>query len=641
MKKLRLKPTSVAVGAALAGALAPQAQAVNLATDGVGEVAIAPYYTTRDGWMTTINLINTQNLPVVVKVRIHEGRNSRDVLDFNVALSAFDVFTGVLKQGANGRPVFQATDQADSLGRKTCTIPSSIAGGGEVPLSALAFGPADTANDDGGPTGTTPTLANPDGATPEAIDRMREGYVEFIVLGHTAAGEDGGVGGGSLTAIADAIESHNCTVLNQAFNRTNIRFTAPQFGEPINALKFNFTLINPGRGVEAGNVATTWANFYNPGEDGVDATVGPDSICTVDRGRERRLLTDPADPDPASDSWSPDDGPGSSCPNLITAQVPFDFLEPTVNDAYPQVANWWDDNLNAAVNAIPANTTGLAAPENRRGVDAVSLTIQRSDILNEWSNKASLGVTTDWIVTLPTKAFYVDGSETATAQSAAGNGNLGPGVQSAIIPTNVAAGTPAASFPALPNWNRPETILGASDDIPYAPFANAFGQREDGDRNTAAACNRVALSVYDRAEQPIDEPEEDEVIVSPAPPPVVRTVNLCYETNVITFNNQTALNSIYPLLDTDGQPTTVSTAGLPAPGNDAGWMRLDLTDRLTGDQGGLPVVPGPELTSEAWRGLPVTGFMLKQRNFGNVQRNYASSIDHGYLRTVFRSGGGE
>ena len=34
----------------------------------IGEVAIAPYYTTRDGWMTLINLTNTRPVPIVVKV---------------------------------------------------------------------------------------------------------------------------------------------------------------------------------------------------------------------------------------------------------------------------------------------------------------------------------------------------------------------------------------------------------------------------------------------------------------------------------------------------------------------------------------------------------------------------------------------
>ena len=92
-----------AVATAIAGSmLSVNAHAVNLATDGVGEVAIAPYYTVRDGWSTLINLTNTQNVPVIVQVRFHEALNSRDVLDFRVALSAFDVFTGVVREAEDG-----------------------------------------------------------------------------------------------------------------------------------------------------------------------------------------------------------------------------------------------------------------------------------------------------------------------------------------------------------------------------------------------------------------------------------------------------------------------------------------------------------------------------------------------------------
>jgi len=49
--------------------------------------------------MTLINLTNTRPYPIVVKVRIHEGHNTRDVLDFNVALSSNDMWTAALKGG--------------------------------------------------------------------------------------------------------------------------------------------------------------------------------------------------------------------------------------------------------------------------------------------------------------------------------------------------------------------------------------------------------------------------------------------------------------------------------------------------------------------------------------------------------------
>ena len=43
-----------------------------------------------------------------------------------------------------------------------------------------------------------------------------------------------------------------------------------------------------------------------------------------------------------------------------------------------------------------------------RGVDAVSFALQRSAVINQWSVNPDLGVKTDWVVTFPTKNFYVD-----------------------------------------------------------------------------------------------------------------------------------------------------------------------------------------------------------------------------------------
>jgi hypothetical protein len=86
MKFPRKTPLALALASALTvAAFVPTTQAVDLSIDGLGEVAIAPYYTTRGGWQTLVNLTNVKNVPVVVKVRLHEFRNSRDVLDFNVA----------------------------------------------------------------------------------------------------------------------------------------------------------------------------------------------------------------------------------------------------------------------------------------------------------------------------------------------------------------------------------------------------------------------------------------------------------------------------------------------------------------------------------------------------------------------------
>ncbi|MEN8719839.1 MAG: hypothetical protein ABF296_06210, partial [Oceanococcaceae bacterium] len=94
-------------------------------------MAIGSYYTAQPGYFTLVNLTNTQNVPIAVKVRIHEARNSRDVLDFTVTLSAFDVFVGLIREvtdsAGNKQIVFRNTDQRTNgtTGNPSCTVPQS------------------------------------------------------------------------------------------------------------------------------------------------------------------------------------------------------------------------------------------------------------------------------------------------------------------------------------------------------------------------------------------------------------------------------------------------------------------------------------------------------------------------------------
>ncbi len=617
IKRFRLKPTSVAVAALTGAALAPQAEAVNLATDGIGEVAIAPYYTTRDGWQSLINVTNTQDRPVVVKIRFHEGRNSRDVFDINVALSGFDVFTGVIKQGESG-PVFEVTDLKDDGSLDTCVIPHqktfNLSPGGQ-----LAFSGTDdrgNSNADGGPVDT---------------DRLSEGYVEFIVLGNTQAS----------SGIGSDIENHICTgtggtspggSVQNAFATTdsdsdgdpNILETAQQFGEPINALKYNYRLLNPDRGVEVAGHAVTWANFYNPAGGPDDQTVA-DAGCTITRGEER----DAASPTPGSGTdWDPNDGLGLSCPNLITAQVPFDFLEPTLNDAYPAVANWWDDSANVATTVTPGTTDAyrvVFSDENDgdallsshpRGVDALSLTIQRAAVINEWSSNSNLGVATNWVVTFPTKGFYVDqgdgrqfavidGDRDETVYCDIGNdGNCDDGDSGGV---------------------GGDGIADSQVQVPYPPFAKAFAQTIVNAPSSAKSCSKVQFDRFDRQENSISITGD----VIPSPAPVLPTAELCFETNVLTFNGQSVLGSQYAT-DVDTTPLLPSQAG---------WLWLDLTTddaanaaatvQLIDNNGATLTVDGG---LEGYSGLPVIGFLVKQRTFGDVTKNFGSAIDHAYQR---------
>ncbi|MGJ8662175.1 MAG: hypothetical protein ACSHWU_00935 [Marinicella sp.] len=71
-------------------------KAVQINSKGVGEVLIYPYYTVNNDLNTLYSIVNTTDQGKALKVRFLEGENGQVVLDFNVYLSAFDIWTGAL-----------------------------------------------------------------------------------------------------------------------------------------------------------------------------------------------------------------------------------------------------------------------------------------------------------------------------------------------------------------------------------------------------------------------------------------------------------------------------------------------------------------------------------------------------------------
>ena len=84
----------------------------------LGQVLIFPYYTVRGGKKSVINVFNTSDRTVAVKVRFHESHNSRDVLDFNLVLSPFDKWAGTVSEGGNGGAIFKSTDNSCTINQE-------------------------------------------------------------------------------------------------------------------------------------------------------------------------------------------------------------------------------------------------------------------------------------------------------------------------------------------------------------------------------------------------------------------------------------------------------------------------------------------------------------------------------------------
>ena len=358
------------------------AQAVNLNPDGLGQVLIYPYYTTRsdsagNAFNSLLSVVNSTASVKAIKVRFLEGKNSREVLDFNVFLSGFDVWTAALTPAAGGGTQINTSD-------KSCVLPF-----GQFPQTFR--------------TG----LLGADGAGSD-LDRTTEGYVEIIEMttysdGSTTAVKvthDGGVppGCASLTA-AEALNDSN----------SGAGILGGLFG--------GMTLIN-----------------VNSGSDYTQDAVALDNFATFEN-----LYTGSAD----------------TLPDLASGSPP---VSVTIADFGLVFTSDWSTSPNLA--------------------DPVSAILMHDSIMNEFVLDAVTDSGTDWVVTMPTKRFYV------------ANG-IGP-----------------ASRLFQRNFNK-----------------------------TAGSCDDVSLDIFDREEQTTTTPLDF------SPQPEAGVNQLCWEANVVTFNNSNVLGS--------------------------------------------------------------------------------------------------
>jgi len=469
--------TALLAGLAGAAGLASTAQAVNLNTDGIGQVLIYPYYTVNKGNHSLFSVVNTTSKVKAVKVRFREGYNSREVLDFNLYLSPFDVWVGSVfaATGSSGPASISTPD-------KSCTVPAI--GTSVVPFRTFAFdGTVD--DTDGGPTDS---------------ERTREGYVEMIEMGevgepfasnatHNAAGTPKSCG-----VLVDAWSPGGAWANNSA-NAISI---------PNGGLYGAGTIFDVANGTLHAYNADAIEGFYTN-------TAAPAALHF---------------------------DPGSLLPNLSFAN--------TIGN----VATSYVFTSNGTLNT--SNWTKGRA-------DAVSALYMHDAIYNEYYTDPALGAASEWVVTFPTKNFYVDALESAEH-----------------------------------------------------PFTKLFN---------GAACEPIDITYWNREEAK----NTGSVDFSPSPRSVT---SLCYEAQVITFNQEAAAVAGSSLIFGSALIANINTkiGGVTA---NAGHAKIGFAGTLA-----------HELTSNngvQFKGLPVTGFWSanyvnsqaqpgKLANFSGAYRHRASRI---------------
>jgi len=235
-----------------AGALAlPPAHAVHLSPDDTGQVILVPYYSVRNGFVTSLTVVNrNMEHSKVVKVRFREGMIGAAVLDLNLFLAPRDVWSASIADDGSGARLTTVD--------RSCTNP-------EVPGSGTAFsnryytGQVAGTFDDGG------------GAS---LDRTREGYVEIIEMGVIADGSDAmttpPTATGSMVSAAITSRSTGVPADCGAVQTSNLFAGQGDLRAPAGGLSTSAILIQSNTGSEFVIPPTALQRFFvsdNPADD--------------------------------------------------------------------------------------------------------------------------------------------------------------------------------------------------------------------------------------------------------------------------------------------------------------------------------------------------------------------------------------
>lgn len=304
MKRNNLTTAILAGITGIAG-IASVSNAVNLNSDGIGQVLVYPYYTVNNGNNTLISVVNTTATVKAVKVRFLEGLNSRECLDFNLYLSPFDVWTAGLVATASTVPTvasvapFTGQESVKLVTNDTsCTVPA-INGQEFLPYAFISSG----------------TITADDGLGDDLV-RCTEGHFEMIEMG-------------------------TVTNLGPVSNNSAANATHTTAGSPASCGAINANWLPGGIWSAAANVN----DFAAP--DGSGGLFGSASIINVNNGTD---VTYNADAIQNYGLAAQHSTPGNLAPNLKTGSVVTSDVFNAGASAAVQSNTWGD-----AVEAVSAS----------------------------------------------------------------------------------------------------------------------------------------------------------------------------------------------------------------------------------------------------------------------------------------------
>jgi hypothetical protein len=346
MKKNTMSSALLAGLAGVAG-IAGVSNAVVLNPDGLGQALIYPYYTVNANNVTAISVVNTTNTVKAVKVRFLESRNSREVLDFNLYLSPYDVWTGAVfapQAGATTAAAFTTTDNS-------CTVPLIK---GNTALPALSNGQRYVPFRNG-------TYAGLDNG-PATLDRTREGHIELIEMATitNATRDSAAAATHDSTGIPDS-----CAQLNAAWAAGSAGYWAANASVDTDVATGGLfgggSLINVSNG--------TYINYNADALDGLRTGIGSQNHSA----------------------------PSSLFPRIVDAAnlqlLPAAGVESIVFNNGSLIRSTWN----------ATNTGPTGGP-----IDAVSAVLSYDNLMNEYATESAVNGKSEWVVTFPTKRYHVD-----------------------------------------------------------------------------------------------------------------------------------------------------------------------------------------------------------------------------------------
>lgn len=507
---------SLAVAGAFVAAGSASA-ALNLQNDGIGHILLVPYFTVQNGNATLLNLVNTDTTNAkAVKVRFRGGRDSDDVFDFQVFLSPGDVWTATLTQGSDGLARLTTTDTS-------CTLPSSAI------LNATPF--------------VTSRLSTTDATNGVGT---REGYIEIFNMADLPSGT-------TATSPIYATVKHTSAG------------GAPTCSDSIlSAIESTYTTSSVAAGVDYGYAGGVTA-LRSP-TTGLMANWNIINVpnTTVFSGNATAIEADSA-----------------SGTRIVYSSQTATSVAPNVSStAYPNISSTFDGVLLSTGFAtaeydFPDVSTPYEIGTTDAGTQiyAVSSTIAHTSLVNEFLLETGISGNTDWLVSMPTRRYFVAGrGDAASGVTAAASGtytsatNLRTSAANTLAATDLCANETTAAYGSCTYGGNGTSAKEGAQGF----FRGVTTYAADG---RSSCVNIGGYSMYDRNEVTA---QGTNVVVSPG---TVTTVALCGEVNVLSLNNLTS--------NTGALGANLVVAGLNVPYQN-GWASIGLN--ATGHTGGLPVI---------------------------------------------------